>query len=91
MRICILAPDEHVEAIRETARNNFPQFLGKSLLHIPVSPTGELPITHWFCNFKISQEMYEKLINLRNLSEMEIYDFPHKFLDSKGLKIVTNR
>jgi carboxypeptidase C (cathepsin A) len=84
MRMCILASDEHVETIRQTAKNN--GLVDMSLLTIPVSKTGELPATHWFCNFKVSETMRDKLLAMKNLSEMEETDNWQEFLNSRELK-----
>lgn len=87
MRLCIVAPNEHIDAIRQTAiENGVPE---AGLLAIPVSKTGELPATHWFCNYKVSQEMCEKLLALRTHSEMEITERWKDFLKSRELKIIS--
>lgn len=86
MRLCILAPAEHVETIRQTARENGLDH--KYMLTIPTSKTGEEPATHWFCNFKVSQEMCDKLLALKNLSEMEVTDNWQEFLKSQEVKLI---
>ena len=85
MRMCILTPDANIEAARANANENIGV---PAPLSIPVSPTGEAPPTHWFCNFKISSEMKDKLIAINKYSEMVLEDDSKKFLEERGLKLV---
>lgn len=87
MLLCILAKDEDVEAVRATALSNCPEFQGQKLLTVPVSATGHLPATHWFCCFPVSKPFYEKLMSVKKLSEMEL-DSPQNFLKERNLKII---
>ena len=87
MNICILVTDENVATVREAAVENLPQLRGHTILNIPLSESGEAPITHWFCTFKVSEEMYDKLMALKNLSEMEV-STSKEFLKKKNLKLV---
>lgn len=88
MYICILARDENVEEVREKAKNNVPEVSKHpQILQIPLSRTGLKPITHWFCTFKISPGLYERLISIRDLTEMDIAN-PKTFLNDRGLKFV---
>ena len=89
MRLCILATNENVEAVRARAAENMPTMT--QILNFPVSSTGELPATHWFCNFKVSEAMYENLMSLKNLSEMEIHDNSKKFLEERNLKFIKSK
>jgi len=85
MKICILVTNEHVEEVRQTARDN--NIGGSNLLNIPASPTGYLPATHWFCHLKATEKMRDKLFEIRTWSEMVVTDDWGGFLDSKGLKL----
>jgi hypothetical protein len=90
MRVCILATDENVETVRATAKNNVPQLADLPVLTIPVSATGEMPVTHWFCNFLVSEETYTKLQEIKVLSEMEVTS-TNNFLKDRNLKIIKRR
>lgn len=87
MRICILASDNIVDQVRKKAVEvtNLSENL---ILRIPVSSNGENPPTHWFCNFKVSQEMHDKLVEVKELSEMEVRNDWKKFLEEHDLKII---
>ncbi len=87
MRLCVLATNENVEAVRASGLTNIPEFVGQKLLTIPVSATGELPATHWFCSFSVTKEFYERIVALQKLSEMELND-TKTFLEARGLKVI---
>ncbi len=84
MGLCILAASENVNEVRLTARTVLPDL--SSILDVPVSPTGAMPPTHWFCCFKVSPEMCDTLLGLENLSEMQVTNSPKDFLGERGLK-----
>ena len=77
MRICILCEDINIVEARENCKNIFPvekleinvskfidsDKLPKTHLSIPVSETGELPATHWFCFMSTNEEAYNRIIN----------------------------
>jgi hypothetical protein len=90
MRLCILATDENVEAVRTTAKTNIPSLADLPVLTIPVSASGEMPATHWFCNFLVSKETHSKLMELKSLSEME-FASTSNFLKDRDLKIIKRR
>lgn len=85
MNLCILAPNEFVEEVRDVASKNL-DIRGK-ILSIPVSENGTLPATHWFCSFNVSEKMRDKLLSLQNRTIMEISD-PKLFLKRNNLKII---
>ena len=87
MRICILATAENVDTVRETARQNLPEFANHRMFDTPVSADGTMPATHWLCHFKVSQGMVDKLMALKNLSDMEVAT-PSEFLSDRNLKII---
>jgi hypothetical protein len=91
MRICILATNENVEAVRLSAKEKIPELAPFPLLTIPASPTGELPATHWYCSFLASQEMTDRLMAIKTLSEMEITNNTKRILEEKGLKTIKAR
>ena len=87
--ICILATSENVAAVREKAKEIFPE-LGQVILPYPLSATGEEPATHWFCESKISDELAEKILSNKVLSEMEV-STAKNFLREKGLKSIRRK
>lgn len=90
MTLCILATNENVEIARSNALAGMPAFNGHQLLSIPCSPTGEMPATHWFCQFIGSQEACDKLIALKQVTEMEIGE-PAAFLNARNLKVIRRK
>lgn len=90
MFICILATNENVEQVRERAKQ-IEKFAERAdILKIPVSESGEAPATHWFCWFKPSEEVKEKIFELQDLSEVEISS-PINFLEKKNLKRIDKK
>lgn len=81
MRINILTSEENVEQVRET-------WVTKNILKIPVSPTGELPATHWFCTMAGEPDKMMAIYERRNLSIMELDLGPKEFLEKWGMKII---
>lgn len=58
MNVCILCEDQFVEEVRENSKD---LFLNHKILSQPLSTTGKLPATHWFCFCNISSEKFEEL------------------------------
>ena len=56
-------------------------------LSIPVSETGQLPATHWFCFMNVNEEGYQKMLAVQ---EHSIYEEmgPKEFLEKWNLKII---
>ena len=81
MRINILTEDSKVEQVRDA-------WVNKDVMKIPVSPTGELPATHWFCSMAGSEEKMNAIYAKKNLSIMELGIGPKEFLNKWGLKII---
>ncbi len=81
--ICTIAPDKDAASVREIAKPYF----GDNVLSIPLSETGELPVTHWFCAFQATQLVIDKMFAAQNLSEMEVCD-AKEFLQKRNLKVV---
>lgn len=82
MQTCILCEDSKVDIVRERAK----VFTSFNTLTIPVSPTGQLPATHWFCCMNLSDETHLKLVALQQDSIIEKSD-PSSFLKANGLKV----
>ena len=59
----------------------------KEHLSIPVSETGELPATHWFCFMNVTEAGYEKVKSVQEHSIIE-ESSPKEFLTKNGLKII---
>lgn len=87
MKICILTTNENLAAVTAKAYEHLPQFAGQKILNYPLSASGNGPATHWGCQLEATPELREKLLNLKDLSEMEVMNFK-PFIESKNLKIV---
>ena len=61
MRINILTENSNVEQVRES-------WVNKNVMKIPVSPTGELPATHWFCSMAGEESKMNDIYAKKNLS-----------------------
>lgn len=102
MKICILCEDRWIDGARAKAENILPKFasqttaklnfLGKpepTHLKIPLSPSGELPATHWFCAINVNSDTYQKMLAAQEHTIIE-EAVPSEFLEKHGLKkIVT--
>ena len=63
-------------------------FNGKDLkqhLNTPVSETGELPATHWFCFINVSDETYLRMLDSQKYTIIE-KEVPSVFLNKHNLK-----
>ena len=101
MRLCILCEDKNIVEARENCKNvfkvekveiNLPNFidkdkLPKTHLSIPVSETGQLPATHWFCFMSTDDEGYNRIVNNSLYSTIE-QGSPKEFLEKWNLKII---
>ncbi len=56
-------------------------------LRVPVSPTGELPVTHWFCFMNVTESGYSKVKSLQEHSIIEEAS-PKEFLSKWNLQII---
>lgn len=90
MKICIMATSENVEQVRATAYEKLPQLVGHNLLNYPASATGEEPVTHWICQLEAKKDLYDRLMQIKELSEMEASNLKD-FLESKNLKLVKRK
>ena len=103
MKLCILCEDSKVELARENSKGVLVPNQNKNVLHpglqayketlpkghlsIPVSETGELPATHWFCFINVDQTGYDKLLSVQEHSIIEENE-PKEFLSKWNLKII---
>ena len=83
MHICILSEDSKIFDVKETAKSLF----SSDILKIPVSKTGNLPSTHWFCFMTCDEEFYNKLKGLQEHTIIEVSN-PKEFLTKWNLKII---
>lgn len=81
MRINILTEDSKVEQVRREIGN-------PNILKIPVSQTGELPATHWFCTMAGEESKMNAIYEKRKLSIMELDMGPKEFLEKWNLKLI---
>jgi hypothetical protein len=54
-------------------------------LNIPLSSSGELPATHWFCFINANQELYDKM-KANQLHTIIEEGIPSEFITKYGLK-----
>ena len=83
MRVNILCPNSKVEESREIAKG----ITKEIALKIPVSATGKMPATHWFCTLETDESGYNKIMELKKNSVIES-GYPKQFLDKWGLQII---
>lgn len=84
MRVTIVCEDEHVLQVREKAKELIPNHI---TLKTPLSPTGKFPQTHWFCTCFLTNDGFNKLIELKKYS-MIYCENPKKVLKEINLKII---
>jgi len=82
-RICILSTNDNVLEAREIAKA-ITEF---EVLNTPVSESGKLPATHWFCFMSTNEEGYSRILELQKNSIME-ESSPKSFLQKWKLKII---
>ena len=80
MRVCILCEDSNLQKVKENMKN-------QNILTIPLSATGILPATYWFCCIATTEDKANKLVASANLTTIEISE-PNVFLDKWKLKII---
>lgn len=59
----------------------------KKHLSIPLSETGKLPATHWFCFVNVDDDGYQKLLSVQQHSIIE-QSGPKEFLTKWNLQII---
>ena len=101
MRLCILCEDANITEARKTSAEVLPKYeLAERLLElkkkkdpevvlehlkIPLSPTGELPATHWFCFINTNDTTYQKMLDSQKYTIIE-EAVPSEFLAKHNLK-----
>jgi hypothetical protein len=68
MKITIIIEDQYVEEARERVKTTFKDI---STLKIPLSPTGQDPVTHWMCSLDVTEEGFKKIVKLKKNSVMK--------------------
>jgi len=92
-QICILAPAEHIEEIRNVAIR-LPHFSATAdkLLKIKLSESGEEPATAYFCACNYSSTIHADIMDLKITSNVDYTEIfigdPKEFLASKNLKVI---
>jgi hypothetical protein len=83
MWMCILATDANVSAAREKTKEISPDLLE---FKQPCSPTGQLPVTHWICMLKPSDDLRQKIL-AANLDVAEVLEItPSDLFKDRQLK-----
>jgi hypothetical protein len=101
MRLCILCEDANITEARKRSAEVLPKYeLTEKLLElkkkkdstvsldhlkIPLSPTGELPATHWFCFINVNEATYQRMLDSQTYTIIE-EAVPSEFLDKHNLK-----
>ena len=101
MRLCILCEDTNIAEARERSATVLPktELVKKVLefktkanpevitdhLKIPLSATGELPVTHWFCFVNVNDATYQKMLTSQKYTIIE-EAVPSEFLEKHNLK-----
>ena len=102
MRLCILCEDSNITEARERSAMVLPKYTvsegllelkkknGKEVsldhLKIPLSSTGELPATHWFCFINVNEAMHQSMLDSQMHTIIEEDRVPSEFLAEHGLK-----
>ncbi len=85
MRMTIICEDKFIEKVREKAKIISQKHLALSK---PLSPTGELPATHWMCVLSVTDKGYERLKNLQEHTIMNTDKNPTTILKEMNLKTI---
>lgn len=81
MKLSILCEISHIDVVREKAKVLF----NHKVLKIPLSPSGEMPATHFYCELTVSKSGYKRMMSLKKCTIME--PIPKLvFLMNHGLK-----
>ena len=83
MRVCILCEDAKLAEVRKKMDND-------TILTIPVSQSGNLPATYWFCCIATTQDIADKLVAQADITTIEISE-PKPFLTKWNLQIINQR
>lgn len=82
-RLNILCEDSKIS----DARNNAKAVAGEEVLTVPLSKSGKLPATHWFCSLNVTDEGYEKIVGAQQHSIIE-EGSPKDFLKKWNLHVI---
>jgi hypothetical protein len=83
----ITEPKKPIPPLLATIKENLGIPEIKEHLSIPLSETGELPATHWFCFMNVSQTGYDKVKSVQEHSIIE-ESSPKEFLAKWNLQII---
>lgn len=83
----IFVPNNKPKPVLHPGLQAYKEKLPKEHLSIPVSETGQLPATHWFCFINVTQEGYDKLLSIQEHSIIE-EGSPKEFLSKWNLQII---
>jgi hypothetical protein len=80
-------PPQTVSPLMSTIKRNLGLSESREHLSIPLSETGELPATHWFCFMNVSEAGYAKVKSAQEHSIIE-ESSPKEFLAKWNLQII---
>lgn len=82
-RLNILCENAKVADARKKAK----AIMNEDVLVVPLSKRGKLPATHWFCSLTVTEEGYQKIMEIQEHSVIE-EGSPKDFLKKWGLEII---
>jgi len=100
MRLNILCTNENIDEVRTavdavcppTDYSKYGQLFNKlnlptqsTNLSIPLSPSGILPATHWYCLLNVEQDVADKVTSFSDKLVVEATE-PKAFLEAHGLR-----
>jgi hypothetical protein len=59
-------------------------------LKVPVSPTGDLPATHWFCFITVDDDTHQRMLDNQLYTTIE-EGVPSEFLAKHGLQRIKSK
>lgn len=80
MRVCISCEISKIEKVRSKMKND-------TIITIPLSESGLMPPTHWFCTMIVDSEKAKRMVDMAEYSKIEISE-PDDFLKKWNLKII---
>lgn len=84
MKVCILCEDSKIRLARKNATK---LFTSDDLIKIPLSESGFKPASHWFCYMDVTNEGWQKLMEVQQHTIIEKSD-KDEFLLKHNLKII---
>jgi hypothetical protein len=81
----VLPKPKMADIILDLKKKKYGEEANLEHLKTAVSPTGELPATHWFCFIKVNEDTYQKMLDSQKYTIIE-EGIPSEFLEKHDLK-----